>query len=61
MPETADEEGAGLGVERELPEVHLAAGLDGQPLGVGDPTVGGYPDEPGWANSRFRSLIILPQ
>ena len=47
MPETADEEGAGLGVERELPEVHLAAGLDGQPLGVGDPTVGGYPDEPG--------------
>ena len=49
MAEAADEEGAGLGVERELPEVHLAAGLDGQPLRVGDPAVGGYPDEPGYS------------
>ena len=32
-----DLQGAGLGVQGELPQVHLAAGRDSEPLGVGDP------------------------
>jgi hypothetical protein len=46
VTEAPDEQGTRLRVERELPEVHLAAGLDGQPLRVGDPAVGSDPDEP---------------
>ncbi len=46
MSEAPDEQGTRLRVERELPEVHLAAGLDGQPLRVGDPAIGSDPDEP---------------
>ena len=32
-----DLQGAGLGVQGELPQVHLAAGRDCEPLGVGGP------------------------
>ena len=46
MTEAPDEQRTRLRVERELPEVHLAAGLDGQPLRVGDPAVGSDPDKP---------------
>jgi len=46
VTEAPDEQRTRLRVERELPEVHLAAGLDGQPLRVGDPAVGSDPDEP---------------
>ena len=41
-----DLQGAGLGVQGELPQVHLAAGRDSEPLGVGDPACRGDADEP---------------
>ena len=49
VAEAADEQRAGLRVERKLAQVHLAARLDRQPLRVRDPAVGGDPDEPDWA------------
>ena len=43
--EAAHGERTSLGVQRELPEIHIAASVDGEPLGVSYLATGSYPDE----------------
>ena len=45
MAKASNLEGADLGVQGELLEVHLALGGDGQALGEGYPTIRRYSDK----------------